>query len=115
MICAFVTGVQTSALPIYGVFPKSQNAGIRGGHFLISRILPGPTPTTSTTIQTILTGKKPVTEEEIASCVAFSELAREAVGDEDYPIGFGLTRGLASGANTAVVVGGNSQDGKSDV
>src|SRR3546814_19443079 len=59
---------------VYGVFPNFQISGIRGGHFLISQILPGPTPTTSTTIQTILTGKKPVTEEEIADCVAFSEL-----------------------------------------
>src|SRR3546814_9864143 len=43
---------------VYGVFPNFQISGIRGGHFLISQILPGPTPTTSTTIQTILTGKK---------------------------------------------------------
>src|SRR3546814_8787597 len=48
---------------VYGVFPNFQISGIRGGHFLISQILPGPTPTTSTTIQTILTGKKPVNEE----------------------------------------------------
>src|SRR3546814_5215085 len=38
---------------VYGVFPNFQISGIRGGHFLISQILPGPTPTTSTTIQTM--------------------------------------------------------------
>src|SRR3546814_16400619 len=77
---------------VYGVFPNFQISGIRGGHFLISQILPGPTPTTSTTIQTILTGKKPVTEAEFADCVAFSELARNAVGGAAYPIGFGFGR-----------------------
>src|SRR3546814_12774398 len=72
---------------VYGVFPNFQISGIRGGHFLNSQILPGPTPTTSTTNQPILTGKQLVTEEEMAECVGFSGPAREAGGDEDYTIG----------------------------
>src|SRR3546814_6510144 len=48
---------------VYGVFPNFQISGIRGGHFLISQILPGPTPTTSTTIQTILTRSEEPTSE----------------------------------------------------
>lgn len=92
---------------IHCIFPNFQLSGIRGGHCLVSQIQPGPTPTESITIQTILSAHKPSTPEEQADAEAFSEMAREAVGDEDYPIGFSIQRGLESGANDAFLIGRN--------
>ncbi len=92
---------------IYCIFPNFQLSGIRGGHCLVSQIFPGPTPTDSVTIQTILSAKKPETPEEQADSEAFSAMALEAVGEEDYPIGFGIQSGLASGANDYFLIGRN--------
>src|SRR3546814_16905942 len=50
---------------VSGVFPTFQISGIRGGHFLIRQILPGPTPATSTTNPPIFTRKTPLHQKEI--------------------------------------------------
>lgn len=92
---------------IHCTFPNFQLSGIRGGHCLVSQIFPGSTPTESVTIQTILSARKPETPEQQADSEAFSAMALEAVGSEDYPIGFGIQAGLSSGANRAFLIGRN--------
>jgi phenylpropionate dioxygenase-like ring-hydroxylating dioxygenase large terminal subunit len=92
---------------IHCTFPNFQLSGIRGGHCLVSQIFPGLTPSESVTIQTILSAEKPTTPRQQADSEAFSAMALEAVGSEDYPIGFGIQAGLASGANGAFLIGRN--------
>lgn len=92
---------------IHCIFPNFQLSGILGGHCLVSQIFPGETPDTSITIQSILSAKKPETDEEREACEAFSQLANYAVQEEDYPIGFGIQEGLDSGANENFVIGRN--------
>jgi len=92
---------------IYCIFPNFQISGIVGGYFLVSQILPDASPMRSVTIQTILTAREPVTPEEIAEATAFRDLAYDAVEVEDYPIGFGIQSGLASGANQRFLIGRN--------
>jgi hypothetical protein len=92
---------------IYCIFPNFQISGILGGYFLVSQILPAPILSESVTIQTILTSRPPETAEEIADAEAFRDLAYLSVEEEDYPIGFGIQRGLASGANKHFLIGRN--------
>jgi phenylpropionate dioxygenase-like ring-hydroxylating dioxygenase large terminal subunit len=92
---------------IHCIFPNFQISGILGGHILVSQIFPGGTPDSSMTIQLILSARKPETPEEQAACEDFSLLANDAVAREDYPIGFGIQDGLASGANEHFVLGRN--------
>ncbi|RYD47057.1 MAG: aromatic ring-hydroxylating dioxygenase subunit alpha, partial [Sphingomonadales bacterium] len=92
---------------IHCIFPNFQLSGIRGGHCLVSQIYPGETPDASITIQTILSAHRPETPEQLADCQAFSAMALEAVGSEDYPIGFGIQSGLRSGANERFLIGRN--------
>ncbi len=92
---------------IHCIFPNFQLSGILGGHCLVSQIFPGSTPDTTLTIQSILAANKPETEEEVAACEAFSELANFAVAKEDYPVGFGIQAALDSGANEYFIIGRN--------
>lgn len=92
---------------IYCTFPNFQISGIVGGYFLVSQILPGSNATQSTTIQTILTGTRPETPEEVKAAENFRDLAYNAVEIEDYPIGFGIQAGLSSGANEHFLIGRN--------
>ncbi len=89
------------------IFPNFQLSGIRGGHCLVSQIFPGPTADRSLTIQSILAARKPSTPQEQADSEAFSALCLEAVDHEDYPIGFGIQKGLNSGANRHFLIGRN--------
>jgi phenylpropionate dioxygenase-like ring-hydroxylating dioxygenase large terminal subunit len=92
---------------VHCIFPNFQLSGIRGGHCLISQIFPGPTADCSLTTQTILSAHKPETAEQLADCEAFSAMTRDAVAGEDYPVGFSIQSGLASGANQVFLLGRN--------
>jgi nitrite reductase/ring-hydroxylating ferredoxin subunit len=92
---------------IHSIFPNMSMSGIRGGHCLVSQILPGVDLAHTVTIQTILSAKEPVTPEEIEQSKAFSAMALEAVGVEDYPVGFSIQAGLDSGANDVFLIGRN--------
>ena len=92
---------------IHSIFPNFSISGIRGGHCLVSQILPGDDAKQTLTIQTILSASKPDTPEKLAQSQAFSALALEAVGVEDYPVGFSIQAGLDSGANDAFLIGRN--------
>lgn len=92
---------------IHSIFPNMSASGILGDHCLVSQILPGDTPDTTTTIQTILAAKKPETREEIEKTKAFSEMARYAVEKEDYMIGSSIQNSISSGANDVFLIGRN--------
>lgn len=92
---------------IHSGFPNFSLSGILGGFCLISQVYPGPNPDQTTTIQTVLTAKKPETPEEIAAADEFSEMGRVAIVDEDYALGFQIQEGLAAGGNEHFMFGRN--------
>lgn len=92
---------------IHSVFPNMSVSGILGDHCLVSQLFPGPTFDTSITRQTILAAREPKTAEEKAKTQAFSELALQAVRDEDYKVGAHIQHGLGSGANSEFLIGRN--------
>lgn len=92
---------------IHSGFPNFSLSGILGGFCLISQVYPGPNPNQTTTIQTVLTAKKPETLEEIAAADEFSEIGRVAIVDEDYALGFQIQEGLAAGGNEYFMFGRN--------
>ncbi|MFF3498193.1 aromatic ring-hydroxylating dioxygenase subunit alpha [Streptomyces sp. NPDC003247] len=92
---------------VYTVFPNVSVAGAWEGHGVVSRIMPGPTPDRSRTVQTIVTRVPPVTEEDRKYTAEFSELVERGVLEEDYRTGFDVQAALSSGANTHFVFGRN--------
>jgi len=88
------------------IFPHVSMAGGAGGG-LISQLIPGPTPAQSRTIQTYIYAKLPETDDEQAMTDASMEMTVAAVRDEDYATGFGIQRGLATGANKEFTFGKN--------
>ncbi|MBH80308.1 MAG: (2Fe-2S)-binding protein [Gammaproteobacteria bacterium] len=92
---------------IHSGFPNLSISGILGDHCLVSHIIPGPTPETTTTRQSILVAKRPETPAEIAASENFSAMVLQAVQDEDYGIGLGIQACLDSGANRDFVFGRN--------
>ena len=92
---------------IHCVFAILSISGILGDHCLVSHIIPGPTPETTTTRQSILVAKRPETPAEIAASENFSAMVLQAVQDEDYGIGLGIQACLDSGANRDFVFGRN--------
>ncbi len=92
---------------IHSIFPNMSVSAILGGHCLISQILPGDTPDSTVTIQTIMAAKKPETVEEKEATQAFSEMAKFAVGVEDYPIGNSIQECIPAGANDVFLIGRN--------
>lgn len=92
---------------IHSIFPNMSVSGILGDHCLVSQILPGDNPEETVTIQTIMAAKKPETDEEKAKTEAFSEMAKYAVGQEDYLIGGTIQDCIDSGANDVFLIGRN--------
>jgi len=92
---------------IHSCFPNLSISGILGDHCLVSQIFPGKTPDTTITRQTVLSAKKPETEEELAATRTFSAMTLQAVRDEDYAIGFGIQNAILSGANEHFLIGRN--------
>ena len=79
-------------------FPNLAISGVLGDHCLVSQVFPGPTPESTITRQNVLSARKPETEEQKQATAAFSDIVERAVRDEDYAIGYGIQRGLKSGA-----------------
>ena len=92
---------------IHSGFPNLSISGILGDHCLVSQIFPGPNSATTVTTQTVLVAKEPTSAEARATSQAFSDMVLQAVRDEDYPIGFGIQKGLLSGANKSFTFGKN--------
>lgn len=91
---------------VHSVFPNVSFSGVLQDFCLISQVYPGPIDRT-TTIQTVLTKRKPGTAEEEAAAAEFSEMGRHAVQEEDYGIGFSIQAGLASKGNSEFLFGRN--------
>ena len=92
---------------IHNTFPNLSISGILGDHCLVSQVFPGPTPDSTVTRQTVLVHKAPSTEQERAASESFSAMVLQAVRDEDYPVGYSIQEGIASGANTSFLFGRN--------
>ena len=81
---------------IHSAFPNLSVSGVIGGHCLVSQIYPLDLDRTLT-VQTVLTQTEPQTTAAREAVEAFSQMALQAVRDEDYAIGFRIQEGLASG------------------
>ena len=92
---------------VHSGFPNLSVSGILGDHCLVSFIFPGLTPTTTSTRQIVLAHEAPTTPEALTKTRAFSEMVRQAICDEDYPMGFTIQNGIASGANSSFLFGRN--------
>ncbi len=92
---------------IHNGFPNLSISGVLNDHCLVSQIFPGPTPDTTITRQSILAANEPTTADEVAATENFSAMILQAVRDEDYAIGLGIQRALASGANSEILFGRN--------
>jgi len=92
---------------VHSGFPNLSISGILGDHCLVSHIFPGPTLDTTLTRQTVLAARAPSTPEEKQASANFSAMVLQAVGDEDYAMGFRIQAGLRSGANTEFLYGRN--------
>jgi phenylpropionate dioxygenase-like ring-hydroxylating dioxygenase large terminal subunit len=88
------------------LFPHVSMAGSDQGG-LISQLIPGPTPEQSRTIQTYIYAMQPSTDEERAAMDASVEMTVGAVRDEDYATGFGIQKGMSTGANEEFTFGKN--------
>jgi len=98
---------QTHIRLIHSCFPNLSVSGILGDHCLVSQIFPGRTPDTTITRQSVLVARQPATDDELAATRAFSAMTLQAVAEEDYRIGFGIQRGILSGANEHFLIGRN--------
>ena len=83
---------------IHSIFPNLSISGVISGHCLVTQVLPSNEPGKAVTRQSILTEKPPETEEERAEAKAFSEVALNAVRDEDYSMGLEIESALSSGS-----------------
>lgn len=92
---------------IHNCFPSLSISGILGDHCLVSQIFPGPDPTSTITRQTVLSAKKPETDEARAASELFSAMVLQAVRDEDYRVGATIQEGLTCGANSEFIFGRN--------
>jgi nitrite reductase/ring-hydroxylating ferredoxin subunit len=91
---------------VHTVFPHVSVAGNGTRAMMVSQLSPGPTPDRSRTIQThvMVAG---ATEDERKQTLARADVLEYVVTEEDYKTGFGIQRGLTSGANTEFVFGRN--------
>ena len=79
---------------VHFVFPNVSMSGGHGDSLMLSRLVPGPTPARSRTIQHQYF-RQPIVGEEATARAEERRLLYEAVvRDEDYVTGFGITAGL---------------------
>lgn len=88
------------------LFPNVSFA-IGPGGGMVSQLLPGPTPDSSTTVQNFVYAQAPTTADEVAMAEFSRDLFHAAVRDEDNPMVAGIQRGLHSGAVDEFVFGKN--------
>jgi len=92
---------------IHSGFPNLSISGVLGGHCLVSQIFPTSSPDRTITRQTILSAKKPETEEEIKTTQDFSDMVLQAVVDEDYKMGFQIQSNISNLESYNFVYGRN--------
>jgi phenylpropionate dioxygenase-like ring-hydroxylating dioxygenase large terminal subunit len=81
---------------VHFLFPNVSMAGPAGGNLMVSRLLPGPTPDRSKTVQYHYFRKPVEGEEAIEAAEARRLLYEGVVRDEDYATGFKITRSLGA-------------------
>jgi len=84
---------------IHSGFPNLSISGVLGDHCLVSQVFPGSSPDTTVTRQTVLMARAPKTDEEKEATENFSQVALQAVRDEDYVVGASIQAGLNHGGN----------------
>ena len=92
---------------IHSGFPNLSISGVLGDHCLVSQIFPTSSPNRTITRQTILSAKKPETEEELQNTKDFSEMVRQAVVDEDYKIGLEIQSNISHMGSNDFIYGKN--------
>jgi nitrite reductase/ring-hydroxylating ferredoxin subunit len=92
---------------IHSIFPNVSISGILGDYCLVSQLFPGPTVDTTRTVQTVLARNMPTTDNEKVLANQFSDMALQAVRDEDYWVGFQIQKALTSGAADELIFGRN--------
>lgn len=93
---------------IWTIFPHVSIASFEAGGrlFMISQLLPGPTPGTSVTTQFFLAAFDP-TDEQRELITQRMEFLLHVVRDEDYATGLGIQRALMTGAKKEFLFGRN--------
>jgi nitrite reductase/ring-hydroxylating ferredoxin subunit len=91
---------------VHTVFPHVSVAGYADIGMMVSQLFPGPTADRSRTVQTHVL---PVgaSDDRRERTLRQADFLEQVVVEEDYRTGFGIQRGLASGANTEFVFGRN--------
>ena len=84
---------------VHFVFPNVSMAGGLGESMMFSRLLPGPTPDRSRTVQYHYYRNPLVTEEDRSRAEQRRQLYEGVVRDEDYVTGFGITDALGAFAD----------------
>ena len=92
---------------IHSGFPNLSISGVLGDHCLVSQIFPTSSPNRTITRQTILSSKKPETDEELQNTLEFSEMVRQAVVDEDYKIGLEIQSNISHMGSNEFIYGKN--------
>jgi phenylpropionate dioxygenase-like ring-hydroxylating dioxygenase large terminal subunit len=92
---------------IHSGFPNLSISGVLGDHCLVSQIFPSSSPNRTITRQTILSAKKPETDEELQNTKEFSEMVRQAVVDEDYKIGLEIQSNISHMGSNEFIYGKN--------
>lgn len=88
-------------------FPNLSISAVVGGFCMVNLIFPGAGPDATVTRQVILSAD-PLNDPTVREAAErFSAMALQALCEEDYPIGFRIQAGLASGANTEFMFGRN--------
>ncbi len=81
---------------VHFLFPNVSIAGNATGALMLSRLLPGPTPDRSRTLQYHYFRKPLDSAEALAKAEARRQTYERVVADEDYVTGFGITRNLGA-------------------
>ncbi|MBM36793.1 MAG: hypothetical protein CL460_06460 [Acidimicrobiaceae bacterium] len=87
-------------------------SGSLGRMYMVSQLFPGETPQSSLTIQNFLIDFSVNSEVQASSVDAYKRFLLGVVRDEDYATGFGVQRGLATGAKDSVLFGRNEAGGQ---
>jgi phenylpropionate dioxygenase-like ring-hydroxylating dioxygenase large terminal subunit len=81
---------------VHFVFPNVSMAGLPSGALMVSRLLPGPTPDRSRTIQYHYFRQPLEDEDALANAEQRRQLYARVVADEDYATGIKITRALGA-------------------
>jgi len=88
-------------------FPNLSVSAVVGGYCMVNLIFPGAASDSTVTRQVILSAAALDDASVREGAERFSAMALQALCDEDYPIGFRIQAGIASGANSEFMFGRN--------